>query len=216
QTVDELVEPVGSLRETPLITYKRAVCRGTDGARVERLFADDPRFVETRYQLGLKAVGDRKLDEAEKGFDQAYAWRTEWPALTQSIAHLAMSAEDFDRALTFYERTLQLEPHAVDALLGKVRTLTYLGRHLDAIAMTDVLLKERWFLGDAYYWRALNEADLERLDDAWADVQSAGKLWVNAEVAKLAGLIAYRRRELDVARTKFDEAHRLNRGDCET
>jgi tetratricopeptide (TPR) repeat protein len=216
QSLDQLLEPIGAFRDTPLITYKRAVCRSIETARIEKLFTDDPRFLETRYHLGVAAVAGQKLDDAEKRFDEAYAWRTEWPALTQSIANVAMSAEDFDRALTFYERTLQLEPHAVDAMLGKVRSLTYLGKSLDAIATTDVLLKERWFLGDAYYWRALNEAELERLDAAWADVESAGKLWVNADVAKLAGLIAYRRHELPVARTKFDEAHRLNRGDCET
>ena len=34
------------------------------------------------------------------------------------------------RALAeFYNRTLELEPHAVDAMLGKVRALTYLGRN---------------------------------------------------------------------------------------
>ena len=217
QSVDDLVEPIAPpLRDTPLITYKRAVCRGTNAAPMETLFANDARFVETRYHLGLRAVGAQKLDEAEKRFDEAYAWRTEWPALTQSIANLAMSAEEFDRALTFYERTLALEPHAVDAMLGKIRTLTYLGRNVDAIAMTDVLLKERWFLGDAYYWRALNETELDRLDAAWADIESAAKLWVNAEVPKLAGQIAYRRHELTVSRTKFDEAHRLNPSDCET
>jgi tetratricopeptide (TPR) repeat protein len=216
QSVDDLVEPIGSLRDTPLIMYRRAICRGTDAARMDTLFANDARFVETRYHLGLRAIGAQKLDEAEKRFDEAYAWRTEWPALTQSIANLAMSAEDFDRALTFYERTLALEAHAVDAMLGKVRTLTYLGRNVDAIAMTDVLLKERWFLGDAYYWRALNETELDRLDAAWADIESAAKLWVNAEVPKLAGQIAYRRRELKVSQAKFDEAHRLNRSDCET
>jgi tetratricopeptide (TPR) repeat protein len=216
QSVDDLVEPVGALRDTALIAYKRAVCRGTDTARMDTLFANDSRFVETRYHLGLKAVGEQKLDAAEKRFDEAYAWRTEWPALTQSIANIAMSAEDFDRALTFYERTLALEPHAVDAMLGKIRTLTYLGRNVDAIAMTDVLLKERWFLGDAYYWRALNETELDRLDAAWADIESAAKLWVNAEVPKLAGLIAYRRHELTVARTKFDEALKLNPQNCET
>ena len=38
---------------------------------------------------------------------------------------------------------------------------------------------------------------------------------MNSEVAKLAGLIAYRRRDLDVARQRFEEARRLNPTDCE-
>jgi tetratricopeptide (TPR) repeat protein len=97
-----------------------------------------------------------------------------------------------------------------------VRALTYLGKSAEAIATTDLLLAERWFLGDAYYWRALNETELDRLDEAWADVESSAKLMTNAEVPKLAGIIAYRRHQPEVARAKFEEASRRNRNDCET
>ena len=79
-------------------------------------------------------------------------------------------------------------------MLGKARALTYAGRHEDALATIDALLAlGRWLVGDARYWRALNEAQLERNEEAWADVELAAKLLVNAEVPKLAGLIAYRR-----------------------
>ncbi len=111
-----------------------------------------------------------------------------------------MTVEEFERAALFYDRTLALEPHAVDALLGKARALTYLGRSVEAIATLDQLLAERWFVGDARYWRALNESELERNDEAWTDIELAAKLLVNAEVPKLAGLIAYRRHELEVSR----------------
>ena len=172
---------------------------------MRELLARDPRFVETKYYLGsydvsLLITGQDKLDEADHLFDEAYAWRPEWPALTQSIANVAMTVEEFERAALFYERTLALEPHAVDALLGKARALTYLGRSVEAIATLDTLLAERWFVGDARYWRALNESELERNDEAWTDIELAAKLLVNAEVPKLAGLIAYRRHELDVSR----------------
>ena len=55
-------------------------------------------------------------------------------------------------------------PRASDALLGKVRALTYLGQAVEAIAAVDQLLGERWHLGDARYWRALNEPQLERYE----------------------------------------------------
>jgi tetratricopeptide (TPR) repeat protein len=70
--------------------------------------------------------------------------------------------------------------------------------------------------GDAYYWRAWNELRLGRIEQAWADVQAAQKLWVNADVSKLAGLIAYRRQQLEVAEGELQEGHRLNPDDCET
>lgn len=57
---------------------------------------------------------------------------------------------------------------------------------------------------------------LARNDEAWADIELAGKLLINAEVPKLAGLIAYRRKQVDVARAKFEESRTRNPSDCET
>jgi tetratricopeptide (TPR) repeat protein len=144
-------------------------------------------------------------------FDKAYRWHQAWPTLTLAIANVGMTAEEFERAATMYEATLTHEPKAVDALLGKVRALTFLGRNEEAIATVDVLLAERWYVGDGRYWRAVNETQLERFDDAWADIELAAKLLVNADVPKLAGIIAYRRHELEVSRAKFDESLKRNR-----
>jgi tetratricopeptide (TPR) repeat protein len=219
--IDSLFAPTETFRDAPLIAFRRAICRGVRPDPLRALLERDPRFVETKYLLGVHDVGlltsgQDKLDEADKLFDEAYAWRPEWPALTQSIANIAMTVEEFDRAALFYDRTLALEPRAVDALLGKARALTHLGRSVDAIATLDQLLAERWFVGDARYWRALNESELERNDEAWTDIELADKLLINADVPKLAGLIAYRRHELDVSRAKFELARERNRNDCET
>ena len=215
-SLDELFEPVAPFRDTPLIGFKRATCRASDTAQLQALLDRDPRFLETKYYLGLSAVGARRLDEADQRFEEAYAWREQWPTLTQSIANVAMTSEEFERSLAFYDRTLVMEPRAVDALLGRIRALTYLGRNEDAIATTDLLIALGWYVGDARYWRALNESELERNDEAWTDVEAAAKLLVNADVPKLAGLIAYRRHQLDVSRAKFEEAHARNANDCET
>ena len=43
-------------------------------------------------------------------------------------------------------------------------------------------------------------------EEAWVDVEAAAKLLINAQVPKLAGLIAYRRQQLDVSRAKFEES----------
>jgi tetratricopeptide (TPR) repeat protein len=220
-TLDTIFAPTAAFTDVPLIAFRRATCRGLGPDTMRELFARDPRFIETKYYLGsydvsLLVSGQDKLDEADHLFDEAYAWRPEWPALTQSIANIAMTVEEFERAALFYERTLALEPHAVDALLGKARAQTYLGRSVEAIATLDILLLERWFVGDARYWRALNESELERNDEAWTDIELAAKLLVNAEVPKLAGLIAYRRHQLDVSREQFELSRTRNARDCET
>jgi len=215
-TIDQLFEPAAPLSDTPLIGLKRATCRRLDAAALNQLATDNPRFNEVAYWLGLIDVSARKLDAADRHFEAAYAWRQQWPTVTESIANVAMTAEEFQRSLAFYDRTLEIEPNAVDALLGRIRALTYLGRQEDAIATADRLIALRWFVGDARYWRALNESELERNDEAWLDVEAAAKLLINADVPKLAGLIAYRRRELEVARDRFALAHARNSNDCET
>ena len=127
-----------------------------------------------------------------------------------------MTAEEFDRSLEFYLKTLELEPRAAEAILGKARALTYLEQHEPAIVVTDQLIGEGWLPGDAYYWKALNETQLGRIEAAWVDIEKADKLLINDQVPKLAGTIAYRRMELDVSRAKFEEARRRNPNDCET
>jgi len=216
QTLDRLFEPVAAFKDTPLIAMKRATCRSVAPERLSELAAANPRFSELSYWLGLYAVGQRKLNDADAQFDKAYAWREQWPSLAQSIANVAMTSEEFERALSFYDKTLEMEPKAVDALIGRVRALTFLGKADDAIATTDRLIALGWYVGDARYWRAFNENELERYDEAWADIEAAAKLQINAEVPKLAGLIAYRRQQLDVSRAKFEQAHTRNQNDCET
>jgi tetratricopeptide (TPR) repeat protein len=127
-----------------------------------------------------------------------------------------MTAEDFEIASRFYEEATAAEPRLADAQLGKIRALTYLGRHEDAMAAADALLDLHWYPGDAYYWRALNEAQLEQYDDAWRDVEEAARYQRNSEVPKLAGIIAYRRQQLEVAAAQFAESRTRKTNDCET
>jgi tetratricopeptide (TPR) repeat protein len=212
----EIFGVVSTFRDTPLLAFKEATCRGTDATKLTTLADGEPRFVETAYLLGLREVGRRKLDEADVQFARAYAWHPRWPALTQSMANVAMTAEEFEKADRLYGETLTADPRASDALLGKVKALTYLGKAVDAIAAVDQLLGERWHVGDGRYWRALNENQLSRFDEAWTDVEAAAKLLINAEVPKLAGIIAYRRQQLEVSRAKFEESRLRNPVDCET
>jgi len=74
-TIDQLFEPVAALSDSPLIALKRATCRRLDAAALTALATANPRFKEVAYWLGLIDVGDRKLDAADRHFEDAYAWR---------------------------------------------------------------------------------------------------------------------------------------------
>jgi tetratricopeptide (TPR) repeat protein len=213
---DDLLAPTAPFAATALLQYRRATCRTIEGERLQALLDAEPRFHEIEFTQGQALVARQRLDAADAVFDRAYRWHPAWPTLTLAIANVGMTAEEFERALSMYNATLEYEPKAVDALLGKVRALTFLGRNEDAIATVDILLAERWYVGDGRYWRAVNETQLERFDDAWADIELAAKLLVNADVPKLAGIIAYRRHELEVSRAKFDESLKRKQNDCET
>jgi tetratricopeptide (TPR) repeat protein len=156
----------------------------------------------TAYLLGLREVGRRKLDEAEVRFDRAYAWRPRWPALTLSMANVAMTGEEFENAERLYRETLAADPRAADALLGDVKALTYLAEQSMPLRRSIACSASAGILA-TLVTGALNENQLGQLDQAWDDIEAAAKLLINAEVPKLAGIIAYRRQQLDVSRAKF-------------
>ena len=213
-----LLGPLEHWREAPIVAYRAATCGSPQREPLTTLLEREPRFLEINFWLGAASVGALQLDAAESLLLKAYEWHDDWPALTAMLANVYVGAEELEPALTFYERTLVLTPGHGDAVVGRVRSLSLLGRHREALEAIDEALgqRDRAFAGDMYYWRAWNEVELGTLDQAWLDIEQASRLWVNSEVAKLAGVIAYRRRDLPLAMKRFAEARRLNADDCET
>jgi len=216
-SVEEWLKPLTVWRETALVAFKAATCGSTQRSALESLLNADPRFREIEYFLAMNAAFGGKIDESIERLQRAYDWRPRWPAVTSSLANDYIALEEFDAAVDFFDRTLAVVPGYADALLGKARALTYAARHEEALVALDRLLASgRWLIGDARYWRALNEAELGQNDEAWSDVELAAGLLVNAEVPKLAGIIAYRLKQIDVSRARFDESRQRNPFDCET
>ena len=217
QPVAEWLAAVPAWRDTTLLNFKAAVCSGYTRASFERLLQAEPRFIELNYFIGVSAAFDGKVDDAIEHLLRAYAWRRRWPDVTETLAADYRALEEFDKAIEFHDRTLEVLPEFPDALLEKSKTQTYAGRYLEAISTLDRLLAlERGLVGESRYWRAVNENQLEQLEVAWDDVELAAKLMRNAAVSKLAGIVAYKRQQLDVARAKFEESWKLGRDDCET
>ncbi len=207
---------VGGLIDLPLVAYRLAICPTSGPAALDEVVAKEPRYREAAFYRGLNATSARKLDDADARYREAYDWRKTWPATTLAIANVAMSAEEFQLSREFYDNTLALAPDVPDALLGKVRALTYLSRPEDAIAVADRLLAINRYPGDARYWKAYNEFDLRRLDAAWDDIEASDNLLINSDVPKLAGIIAIDRKQYDVARQKLELSYRRNSMDCTT
>jgi tetratricopeptide (TPR) repeat protein len=212
----------------PLLAYKLAVsCAFRDRAALDAVATQEPRFTnEIAYWLGLTALSGQPqingpgglpdLDAADAHFADAYAWRQDWPPVTLALANIALTAEDFPRATDFYDKTLALRPDDADAFIGKIRALTYQNRPADAVAAADELLTMNRNPGEARYWRAYNELQLDRLDAAWDDIEASGNALVNADVPKLAGLIAIRQHRLETARERLQLSLTRRATDCDT
>ena len=209
-----LMEPLTAQRDAPLVMFEVATCFIVDTAMLGRVVAAEPRFHEADYWLGFRELSGRKLEEAQVLLTRAYEWYPQWPSAAVALAGLFMSAEELGPSLEYYDKALSLQPGLLDALVGRVRALSYLDRNTEAIAGTDAFVGV--LPGDAYYFRAWNKNQLAQLDDAWRDVLEAERYGVTADVAKLAGVVAYRRRELDIARDRFEKARRLNAEDCDS
>lgn len=215
---ETLLAPLDQMGKAPLVAYRLATCFGADTASLEHLLRREPRFAEVNDWLGHHALGQLRLDEAEKLFARAYTWHARWPAVTGALANLYLAFEEPGRALDFHDQTLALVPGHPEAMIGRVKALSLLGRHDEAFDAIDFMLSGtvRILPGEAYYWRAWNDLQVGRLEEAWIDVEQANRLWVNSEVAKLGGIVAYRRRDLDSAHHRFEAARTLSPGDCET
>jgi tetratricopeptide (TPR) repeat protein len=207
---------IGSWADAPLLVFRMAICSTSAPSAIDRVVAAEPRYKEAAFFKGLNASAARKLDDAEVRYREAYAWRKTWPAVTLAIANLAMTAEDFQTSRDFYDETVALAPMFPDALLGKLRALTFLSRPEDAMAVADELIGLGRYPGDAHYWKAYNELSLEHYEPAWLDIEAAARSLLNSDVPKLAGIIAINRHEIDVARQRLEISKQRNPNDCQT
>jgi tetratricopeptide (TPR) repeat protein len=212
-----LLAGLPSLRETTLVAYRVAVCVGSHPAALDQLLVREPRLLELNYHQGMAALARGRVDEAEPPLTRAYQWRPRWPAVTNALANVYLAWEEFDRALALFDATLSVVRDSPEARLGRVKALSYLGRHSDAHDALDALLADgsRVFAGEVHFWRAWNHARAGSVERAWTAINDAHRLWVNSEVLKLGGILAYQRGDLREAQKRLQEARGLNAVDCE-
>jgi tetratricopeptide (TPR) repeat protein len=210
---------VQRFRDVPLIQYRAGACGPSQAPHLTAVRDLVPEFADVDFALGRYALDVPRqpdLDEALQRFAAARAAFPESPAIVASLAALRRDREEWAEALEAYDATLTLVPTHRDALLGRVVTLSHLGRHDDAIAAaTRVIELGSWFTGEAYYWRAWNEYHLARIDDARIDTDRAKGLMHNASVLVLSGMIEWHEHRLDESEAELQDALTLDAGQCE-
>lgn len=206
----------------PLLRFKAALCPVSfDGEALRALLAADPRFAEIHFFLGERALAQGTLRTAEKHLLAALDAIPDLAAASLTLGHVDLAMEDFIAARDAYHAVNAAVPGQREAMLGEAKSLSYLGRHDEAIAILDEMERlGTWYMGETYYWRAWNRYRLGRYDAARDDVlASRNRLPMDGQVDKLAGLIALARREIPRAEEEFlaAVAHIEGRGgsDCE-
>ncbi|MCX6561566.1 MAG: tetratricopeptide repeat protein [Candidatus Aminicenantes bacterium] len=184
---------------------------------LERLTAADSEFYEAWFHLGELALGERNLLSAEADFLKAEAGLVDSPQVFIYLASIYTTTEEFEKSLSYYDRTLALSPGYRDALLGKAISLSYLGRYREAIEVLGKMVElGNWLMGEAHYWLAWNRHALDEDAAAQAHIEeSKGRLPTNSEVFGLAGTIALDLIQFDRAEKEFKEALKYNGGNVE-
>jgi tetratricopeptide (TPR) repeat protein len=213
QAIDTASE---EFRGVPLIEYRIGTCGSR--SHLADLRADHPEFTDADLPLGRNALESMQPDQEEalRRFRAARAAFQESPVITASIGDVHREREEWSQAVEAYDATLALVPTHRDALMGRTIALSNLARHDEAISTATRLLElGNWFIGGAYFWRAWNEYNLGNIAAARVDVDLARGRGNSPTTIVLAGMIAWREKQLDAAETDFQAALDVDRGQCE-
>jgi tetratricopeptide (TPR) repeat protein len=210
---------VPRLPDLPVLKYRVGVCDDRYQSQLRSLQQEVPEFVDADFALGRYALRNPTSsdpDEALRRFRSAAAAFPTSTAIPMAIGNVFQSWEDWANALTAFDQALALLPSHPDARLGRVISLSNLDRHDEAIASaTELIDAGRWHLGQALYWRAWNYFNIGNNQAARADADRTRTLMVNPAVFLLSGLIEWRFLRRDSAETEFQEALKMDFGQCE-
>src|SRR5688572_2577469 len=210
---------VPSLPDLPLLKYRAGACDDRYQTQLRSLQSETPEFVDADFALGRYALRDREApnqDEAMRRFHSAAAAFPTSTAIPTAIGNLYQTWEDWPNALAAFDQALALLPSHPDARLGRVISLSNLDRYDEAIASaTELIDAGRWHLGQAFYWRAWNHFNIGNNQAARADADRTRTLMVNPAVFLLSGLIEWRLLRRETAETEFQEALKMDFGQCE-
>jgi tetratricopeptide (TPR) repeat protein len=205
--------------QVPLVQFRLGVCASTYGGNLTALRAADDRYVDAELFLGRYALENpvtADQDEALRRFQAAAAAFPSSPLIATTLGLLHQSREEWEQASAVFDAALAVAPRHVDASMGRTISLSNLARREDAIeTATRMIEAGQWFVGEALYWRAWNELQLGRLQEARTDADRARSMVANAAMFVLSGIIDWRLRRLDTAEEEFQRALTMDFGQCE-
>jgi tetratricopeptide (TPR) repeat protein len=211
--------PLDAVAEAPVYQYRIGICDNRHWARLSEFRTRQPDYVDADFALGRYAFEDPVNPDQEEGlrrFQSAAAAFPRSPAIATTIGNVYRAWEEWTPALEAFDRTLALSPNHPDALIGRVVSLSRLGRPQEAIETASrVIDGGQWRRGEAFYWRAWNRLVTGEYPLARSDADRAKSLMANAGVFVLSGAIEWRLQRRESAEKEFEQALLMDLGECE-
>lgn len=211
----EVLAPVHAA--TPLMRYAVGTCRPSLSPALDAI-DPDPDFHELTFQRGrfqLFQPGNVVRLEARALLEEAREVMPSMIANTWLLAGLLDTMGEYDRCADMYAEARSAGAAPRESRLNETICLTHAGRRDEAVTRaTELIDTEGPFRGEAYYWRAANRYDQQRLPDARADVELTKPLYQDAAVYALSGFVAYEMNQRAYAYTEFGEAFTRNGAYC--
>ena len=191
------------------------------GEAARDLIGQETGFGEVHLLMGQRAFLSGNLPDAFRELTRARELLPDSVSISFALANITFAYARYADALALYDRILAspaatgLEPQVQ---LGRAKSLSYLKRHDDAIAVLDeLLLKDASNNpGEKYYWRAWNRLQLGQSQLAYDDATTGLNAMRNDAIYRLAGMASFSLNRLGESRTFFQEALKMNRADCDS
>jgi len=190
----------------PLLRYRQAACGQVIGdVPLEAVLKAVPRFGEVHLFLGQLAFARGTLGTAERHYLAALEAIPDLVVAQHGLGHVYFLMEDLESARDAFHRANHAVPGLREAMLGEAKSLSYLGRSDEALAILDEMERlGTWFLGEMHYWRAWNRHRLRQFDVADREVLAARTyLPMDPQVDKLAGMVALALSDVPRAEREF-------------
>ena len=190
-----------------------------EGAR--DLIGQETGFGEVHLLMGQRALLNGNLAGAFRELTRARELLPDSVSITVALANITFSYARYADALALYDRILA-SPAATglegQVKLGRAKSLSYLKRHDEAVALlTDLLQNDASNNpGEKYYWRAWNRLQMGQAQLAHNDATTGLNAMRNDSIYRLAGMASFSLNRLDESRKFFEEALQMNRADCDS
>ena len=185
------------------------------------LIGQETGFGEVHFLIGQRAVLFGDIATAHRDLTRARQLLPDSASIALALATATFSYARYADALELYDRILAnpaaaaLEPQVK---LGRAKSLSYLKRHDEAVALLIDLLQNDPSNnpGDKYYWRAWNRLQLGQAQLAYDDATAGLNAMRNDAIYRLAGMATFALNRPAEARGFFEEALKMNGADCDS